>query len=394
MKGTPKNCCGAVSGLGPLGFLWILLLVLFTAVPTALACTIPVFRYALERWPADPYELIVFHTGPLGADQQAVVDWLRKAAPADASGANLRVVTVDLAGKVAPAMQRLWLQQHQEKLPWAVVRHPPSTGIDEPLWAGELNMAAARALIDSPARREIANRILDDESAVWVFLACGDEQKDNAAAKLLGTRLRELQETLKVVVPAEAFAPAAGAGLETSEQLENPLEIDVAFSVVRVSRRDPAERMFVRMLLNSEPDLKTFAQPMAFAVFGRGRLLYALVGKGINKDNIREACEFLVGWCSCQVKAQNPGTDLLMSVDWQAGLKGRLTEDLQPVPLGGSGRLLWAASQDSQPPAEAPSPAISTSSGALVRNVLLAIGGMLAGTIVLLVWVRKRTSRS
>ena len=29
------------------------------------ACSVPVFRYALERWQADPYEVFVFHRGPL-----------------------------------------------------------------------------------------------------------------------------------------------------------------------------------------------------------------------------------------------------------------------------------------------------------------------------------------
>ncbi len=55
-------------------------------------------------------------------------------------------------------------------------------------------------------------------------------------------------------------------------------------------------------------------------MFGRGRLLYALVGEGINADNISEACQFMAGPCSCVVKDYNPGTDLLMTVDWEASL--------------------------------------------------------------------------
>ncbi|MFT5104551.1 MAG: hypothetical protein ACI9UA_000166, partial [Pseudoalteromonas tetraodonis] len=31
-------------------------------------------------------------------------------------------------------------------------------------------------------------------------------------------------------------------------------------------------------------------------------------------------CFFLTGACSCQVKAQNPGWDLLLSADWEKGL--------------------------------------------------------------------------
>ena len=30
------------------------------------ACNVPVFRYALERWAADHFEVVIFHRGPLG----------------------------------------------------------------------------------------------------------------------------------------------------------------------------------------------------------------------------------------------------------------------------------------------------------------------------------------
>jgi hypothetical protein len=72
----------------------------------------------------------------------------------------------------------------------------------------------------------------------------------------------------------------------------------------------------VRQLLGSEPDLAGLSEPMAFPVFGRGRVLYALVGAGITAENVRKAAEFLGGDCSCTVKRDNPGTDLLLIADW------------------------------------------------------------------------------
>ena len=61
---------------------------------------------------------------------------------------------------------------------------------------------------------------------------------------------------------------------------------------------------------------------MAFPVLGRGRVLYALVGKGISEDTIAMASSFVVGPCSCQVKNLNPGFDLLLSVNWDEQLAG------------------------------------------------------------------------
>ena len=60
---------------------------------------------------------------------------------------------------------------------------------------------------------------------------------------------------------------------------------------------------------------------MVFPVFGQARVLYALVGKGIRHETIDRAASFLIGSCSCQVKEQNPGADLLMTVDWKKLLK-------------------------------------------------------------------------
>jgi hypothetical protein len=89
--------------------------------------------------------------------------------------------------------------------------------------------------------------------------------------------------------------------------------------MIQLDRDDPDEQFLVRMLTHSEPDLEVDYRdkPMAFAVFGRGRTLWGLVGEGINSDVIEDACAYLTGMCSCQIKAQNPGFDLLLHVDWE-----------------------------------------------------------------------------
>ena len=51
------------------------------------ACSTPVFRYALERWPADYFPAVVFHRGELSAEHKRVVEIIRKAASED--GAKL-----------------------------------------------------------------------------------------------------------------------------------------------------------------------------------------------------------------------------------------------------------------------------------------------------------------
>ena len=59
------------------------------------ACSVPVFRYALERWQSDPYEVFVFHRGKLTADQQASVDRLTRDGEAGKTFANVQFASAN-----------------------------------------------------------------------------------------------------------------------------------------------------------------------------------------------------------------------------------------------------------------------------------------------------------
>jgi len=338
---------------------WCFLLccVLFHA-PPAYACDVPVFRWALERWEPDPYQVIIFHDGGPGERAEAIVDRLE----ADTL-ANIAVDLVDVAAHRDEQMRALWEHQSSSVLPWMVVRYPKASRIEEVVWSGALTDDAVRALLDSPKRREIAQRLLDDEdAAVWLLLESGDAEKDGAAARLLQAEISRMADTLEL--PQSAVGTAY-SGWNTPE----PPDLPITFSLVRVSRADPAERMFVEMLLHSEPDLTSFAEPIAFPIFGQGRMLYALVGAGINAENISDACTFLVEACTCQVKAQSPGTDVLMSVDWDASLKDRFVTDLALVPFAGLAETTDPVMSDQPGPGAAPG-ARSTS---LLRNIVIVV---------------------
>ncbi|MFH1744460.1 MAG: hypothetical protein ABIH23_36110 [bacterium] len=279
------------------------------------ACDVPVFRYALERWPADLYEAIVIHGEALSAEDKAMVDRLEEAARDGGAQCNYSVQLVDLATLSEEIVQRFSIPESSTDFPWMVVLYPRSIPSNTAVWSGHLTSSVVEALMDSPIRRELAKRILGGESAVWVLLESGDPDKDNQAATLLETQLKELGNVLELPEQTYGFPIQMDAVDATDDELH------IGFSLIRVSRTAPKDEFLVNMLTGSEEDLAEYAsEPMAFPIYGRGRILYALVGKGITGENIREACEFLVGPCSCQVKALNPGTDLLMAVDWERAL--------------------------------------------------------------------------
>ncbi len=293
----------------------MLVFMLLSAV-SALACSVPVFRYALEHWEPDPFQAIVYHRGALTADQQQQVNSLKPATDA-VENANLSVMTVDVATEMSPDHAEIWKQQPADtELPHLVLRYPRSTGVRADILTTPLAKAASLNLTDSPVRQEILQRLGEGQSAVWVLLESGDAARDEAAAKLVQDRLDYLMGVL--TLPELDDQDIANGLVSVSQD-----ELRLDFSMVRVSRQDPKEGALIATLMASEKDLRDWVkEPMVFPVFGRGRALYALIGKGIKAETIEQAATFLIGKCSCQVKEQNPGIDLLFTANWKKLAKG------------------------------------------------------------------------
>jgi hypothetical protein len=319
------------------------LLLLAVTGSLAIACSVPVFRYALEHWRPDAYVVYVFQNGDvtggeLNAEQHKIVDSLQ---PFSGQTANIKVQIVDINSNRDAEISAIWEANKSETLPWIVLQSPPKWGVPQTIWQGEVTSKNVAGIVTSPIRNKIHKRLVDGESVVWVLLESGKAEEDNTAFLTLTTELEKAQGTIKL------------PEIETEDLGDlsvDPNALKVAFSAVRISRDDPDEQVLVEMLQRVEPDLmeeQFRSQPMAFPVFGRGRALYALVGKGISADLITEASQFLCGACQCTVKAQNPGVDLIMNVDWDEVIEPIevLDEGLPPL-AGFSG---FGASDDESP---------------------------------------------
>ena len=281
------------------------LVILLGAV--AEACNVPVFRYALERWQPDPYRVVCFHRGALTDDQRKLANSL--ADRQDQALANFIFRTVDLDALEAEdraAALELFATQKDPPLPWITVQYPVHLGLQKPVWAGSLSRESIAALVDSPARQELARRLGEGETAVWLLLESGQDIDDDAASVTVLTELKKLEQDLKL--PELSNSP--------DDQVRAGVPLQIAFSLLRVSRNDAVEKALVRMLLDSESDLAERTEPMVFPVYGRGRALFGFVGAGITADNVRGAAAFLTGACSCEVKELNPGFDILLAKDW------------------------------------------------------------------------------
>ncbi len=375
-------------------------------------CSVPVFRYALLWWgpqsTQDCYQALVFHHGPMDREQTAALDQLERHAWTEEGGANYVVVPIDLDDSPQPHMQAIWAAETDASEPWVVLRYPPTSRVKQNAWATPLKDANLAVLLASPKRKEIASRLLAGETAVWILLESGDASKDDDAAKLLGTRIAKLETELKL--PEEKDDPidtAADRALEAAAVDENLPPLQIKFSTLRLSRDDADDQLLVRLLRKSEADLDVeFAHlPIVFPVFGRGRTLWALAGGGINDDMITKYAGYLVGMCSCEIKAQNPGFDLLLNTDWNQRLKpanspvstavGRLPGTIEaPVQQAADAteQVTTTVTGNLTPtPAESRTPPASTR---LLWGILAAIGVAITGAIAITLWVLLRPSGS
>ena len=332
MVGTHRAFCGCTmqcssgpvdqKGMKMRRLMWLILFG-FSWVVSAQACTIPMYRYALERWDTDFYRVVFFYENELPKGISETLNPLVNASvaiygevPTDVNvepqdvKANMSLRFVDLANDPDPQMLELWQTQNHPELPWVVIRFPRSAGLQHVLWRGPLDALKTDTLVESPARSEIVQHLLQGQTAVWALLETGDKEKDERALQQLTKGLERAQVELKLPELDEQDEEEWLSGKD-----KIPLKID--FHIVQVARSNAQEIPLITMLIKSYPEMmKQLREPMAFPIFGRGRTLMGLAGDDISKTAIMNMCRFLVDSCQCQVKEENPGVDLLLTADW------------------------------------------------------------------------------
>ncbi|MCE5327229.1 MAG: hypothetical protein LLG01_12545 [Planctomycetaceae bacterium] len=346
---------------------WVMVVAMLWA-GAAFACDTPVFRYAMEKWRPDPYPVVIFHKGKLTDAQQNAVLLLQKQSEDDKT--NIKVDVVDFDGTVPAGAKKLFDGLTDKTLPRLVVIYEARSGAKGVLHDGPLTVEEAQAAMSSPARLEVAKRLMGGDSAVWVLLDSTDKAANEEAAKVVSAQIVSLPNEVEVSQPSAENAPSQDPeGAPGANQ--SPWPNKLKFSMVRLARSDPKETMFVKMLLGVEQDLaegQYASEPVAVPVFGRGRGLYALVGKGITPDNMRKAAEFLAGACACEIKDQNPGVDMLLTADWDSAVgQPRFVEiqlpELAPLAPG------QTAAPQTQPATRAAATAPATQTAATVPSI-------------------------
>jgi len=278
---------------------------------SASACNVPVFRYALERWQNDLYHVVVFHRGQLSSDDKARVDDIGRRSSTEGGTTNLEVTTVDLSLPFAPGDEDLWKTVPPDAaLPYVLLQARMGRDKTLTVWNGPLASVEMDRLAMSRDRQEIVDRLMKGHSAVWVVLPGKDDDATHNTVNLIETELARLQDELPL--PEGIGAPGS--------EVFSEVPLTLRFSVHVLKPGPDADVLLPEIFRRVAPGAAADGQPLVAPVFGRGRAVDVVPGDKVDEATVEDLSRFICGACSCQVKEQNPGFDLLMAVKWDERL--------------------------------------------------------------------------
>ena len=298
------------------GMMRRVLLGLFATAVVVMACQVPVFRFALERWPADQFALVVTSEGELAGAIGEALEALEEELKGDSQAINLTVQRVNLATLTDAELVSLPALEHAGEGPTLILMPPASWKSRTPVWTGEATVENLSGLLDSPLRQRCGSHLLNGASAVWVLVESGDPAKDAAAREVMEAGVKEAEATLEIpegVIRREDFNKEF-ENIDPDNILRSGIPLKIDFVTEVVSADDPEEVLFLSMLMRSGN--RTPGEPLLVPLFGRGRTFGGLTASQMTPERIVAASEYLCGACSCQVKEGNPGYDLLFRRNW------------------------------------------------------------------------------
>ena len=248
--------------------------IILLAALISLACTTRVSEWVLLNSTPHQYSLIYFHKGSVS---ESVKKQNQKLAEG-ISSSNIQFKTVSRQGIAEPYYGLYYEGRFFSKY----------KTVDD-----------LRGLTSSPLREKVAAELMAGKLCVMLYLKTDNKEKDEKGLS-----------TLRSTIESSPFGKI--------------------ITVIELSRNNSEEHHFASLLLNVEDDLKDIQEPMLFGIFGRFKALEPLLGRGISEENINLMIDYFTAECSCLIKDDLPGTDILSLDQWenpQTALLNRIIDD-------------------------------------------------------------------
>ena len=291
--------------------IFLFLILCFLPSQDLLCCSVPVFRYALEHWSHDPYILFIVSEKKLDDKEKKLIAELQNFVDTG----SLEVVKIDIKRNKLDEFIPILKQAEGKKLPYFFLCHVNM--FKNFILEGKFNKENLQVLKDMAIRGKIAKHLFEGDTVVWLFIKGSDKGKNSKALADLKKYLEKAEKEIKL--PHELDENDT----EYEGEMNYDIDLKVAFSIVQAERDLPETKLLINSIKPlMEEEIKDDSSPIIIPIFGRGRAVAAIFGKDITQNDVMNICEFLAGPCSCQIKAQNPGIDLFIPVDWQGVIEG------------------------------------------------------------------------
>lgn len=311
------------------------------------ACSVPVFRYALERWHPDPYVIQLNYNTPHTNKLSEILD-------------TLRTFDYDYSFIIEKI-------KTSGKSPQINLLYPKISGLKTNVWEGPMTVNNIKKILDSPVRREIARRIIGGDSAVLLLLEGDNEKRNNEVAATLSKNISIIEEEIKL--------PHEYADIPEEDLQIYDTNIVFKLSMLGLSKTNSNDEILINMLTRFLPEsIPKDSFPIVYPIFGRGRMLTAMFAKDVTARNLQGICEYIAGECSCEIKGQNPGIDLLFSVNWDSLIEPGINLDAMLPPLAGFAEFTPAESDTNFTAVKAVKIVKSKNKLKLWKNVIIIFG--------------------
>ncbi len=283
------------------------------------ACSVPVFRYALEYWQPDPYRIILSYNPAQTNKFSEVLNELRKY-KADSSFILRKIKSTKSNGKI-------------------ILKYPADKRIKNIVWSAPLSTQSLNRIMYSPMRKKFTDKILNGDSLIFLLLEGSNSKQNDKIANIIITNMTLVKNQIKLPYEYDDIPKEDLSMYDTN--------IVFKLSMMRLSRTNSREKVFINILTKCLPDtIYKQSEPILFPVFARGRMLVALREKDVNYIILKNLCEYVAGECSCEIKSQNPGFDIFIPLGWNFQKNNSLISDIVLPPLSGFSEFLPPAKSD------------------------------------------------
>ena len=283
----------------------VCLLLLMLGVSAAQACSLPVFRYALENWEADNHILML----PANTADEQRKWWNDFLENNEFEYEIMEITDPDMpAGLYFPKGFGPWIT-------YEAFKNKKAQQFDD---------KQITKLWSSPASQKLIDGILAGDSLVFL-ISGGDAKARKAAEEKMRPRIATLLEYIELAEdvveswmnyhnpPDEFYSPPRG-------HVASPVPLGMAVSFVHLEKDDALAKqvrcMYVAEELYDQKEADADNKVTVTVVFGRGRAIPVGFIDDINNELIDDVLHFITGACSCKIKNENPGHDLMLPIFW------------------------------------------------------------------------------